>query len=493
MPSRYSPYIDLDAIQDRPSFDRLLRHVQRVQPAYMTVFNAMLWDQSESYITELLNASPTSKIIWRAYPQDSVEDAGYYVRAVESGKTAPQAAGEWVAMRLGRWLPFVRRHGLIIKLLNEAAPVFNAPFETEVIRQLGEQGIRCAAMAWATGTPDLGEYRSLAIADCIRTASKFDAVVNCHEYGSLDPTNENDLVNRFTRITALYRSMGLPLPTVVIGEFGLVGFKNVNGVMFADAEAGWKRMGVSDQAYFGYMKRSDASWYRPRNVCWTVFRWGEKGRFVDFNISRSEILLEMLEDEARKDFAMTTIEWHVGKTIPNSGVNLRKTPGGELIVTIPKDTEVLWRESENDSWYHVFWQKTPTETYEGYSSVALITTVPPIPDPPPEPPPPPPVPVEPWLTKLTTADRARLYELLRSIHLRILSITAHQQFVVAHIQLSAQMQTNLLTEVNAAWALLDKVYQNDSEWIARKTALEAKIAAANTLEDWNAVIALLNP
>lgn len=491
MGSRYSPYIDLDATENRASFDRCRLHLQRVQPTFIMAFNAAVWNESESLLSELMNASPASRVIWRAYPHESVEDAGYYDRAMRAGKSTSQAASEWIEMRVGRWRDFVKRNRIVIKLLNEAAPVLNAPFETEVIRQLGEDGIRCAGMAWATGTPDIPEYGHPAITNCLRMAAKYDAILNCHEYGSFTPAHENDLVNRFTRTTEMYAALKLPSPTVVIGEFGVAGSTLIGGILRVDAEAGWLRLGASEQAYFDYLKRSDAAWYKPRGVYWNLFRWGERGRFADFNISRAATLLELLESEARKDFAMTAIEWNTGKTVPNSGVNLRKIPNGTLITTIPKDTKVFWRPSEDQAWYRVFWEKSPTETYEGYSSAALIIPVPveppPPPPPPPDPIPDPPPPPEDWWVRLTPTEIGELYASLAQasvLNRAVFDLLNTGSELQSHINAVLLSATN---ELYAAYVLLKKAQADTSAIEERLKLLDAlkqewKVGGAGTIQ-----------
>lgn len=476
MVARLSPYVNFDAM-DNPSLAACERWVARIKPKYLQCFAAARWNESRGLIERMRRASPDSTIIWRGYAHDSLADEAFYARQHEQGISPVQAAYNWYQYRVKPFRDFIHEHKIVIMLLNEAAPVFNAPFETECIRLLGEDGVRVAAMAWATGTPDVPEYQHPAILECVRMMHRYNTILNRHEYCNPDPALHNDLVNRYRREWGLFEQMGFLTPETVIGEFGAVKAWLSNGVIQLDADAGWRSLGISEEQYADLLLGLDAAWYRPNGVCWNLYQWGGMGRWVLFNTDNAPILLERLADASQPGGQLHMAEngtWQYGKVTATAGVRLRKAAiSGEIELTLPYEAEVLWKPSTVDGWHQVHYTDKAGVIHQGFASSVYIqpVTYPPPPPPPVEPPPLPPPP-EDWRVKLSAAEAAELFASLAQAAITNTAahnLIGHVAGVQQHIQ--AVLEATL-TELYAAYVLLRKAGADTGQIEERLALLE---------------------
>jgi hypothetical protein len=202
------------------------------------------------------------------------------------------AAGMWFARRVKPFVDVIRETGAIVHLLNETAPVFNAPFETEAMRLLYEEGIRAGAFAWAAGTPDWPDYSTQSIQDAVAMAAKTNALVMVHEYSGIKPEEQNSLINRNQTLVKMFPK----LPDVFLGEFGLAQAKIVNGQILLDPDAGWGEMGVSEAGYFEFIQHTANMWYVPNKVSLSLYDWIGWGRNASFGVGNHQGLLDALAD-----------------------------------------------------------------------------------------------------------------------------------------------------------------------------------------------------
>lgn len=283
-------------------------------PRFINVFAAARFAESPAILRQVKNALPDTTPIWRGYdgrdawgnfPPANVDwnDSNFYLRLWNHSLMTPQmAAGLWYARRVKPYLDVIRETGAIVMLLNEASAVFNAPFETECIRILGEEGLRAAAFRWNTGTPDWGEYDHPAIAAEVAMAEKYNALVGTHEYCGLTPELQNSLINRFETLTKRFTHR----PDVFIGEFGLALARLENGAIKLDPDAGWLEMGVSEDAYVQFIRAVASTYYIPHKVSFSIFDWIGWGRNGSFGVGRYKQLLDWLA--AASDELSFTIE-----------------------------------------------------------------------------------------------------------------------------------------------------------------------------------------
>ena len=289
---------------DSTAITAWLKWHQRLKyPArYINVFTASKFDQGPDILRLVRDRLPDTTPVWRGYDgknawgaAESPEwtDANYYINLWNRNATSPQmAAGMWFARRVKPFLEVIRETGAIVHLLNEAAPVFNAPFETECMRILHEEGVRPGAFAWAAGTPDWPDYDQQAIKDAVQMAAKCNALVMVHEYAGDKPEEQNSLINRNQTLVKLFPKP----PDVFLGEFALAQATIVDGKIILDADAGWGEMDVSEGAYFQFIQHTTNAWYLPNKVSFSIYDWAGWGRNASFGVGNHQGLLDELID-----------------------------------------------------------------------------------------------------------------------------------------------------------------------------------------------------
>jgi hypothetical protein len=275
-------------------------------PRYINVFTASKFDQGPDVLRTVRDSLPDTTPVWRGYDgknawgtAESPEwtDANYYINLWNRNATSPQmAAGMWFARRVKPHVKVIRETNAVVHLLNEAAPIFNAPFETECMRILHEEGIRAGAFAWAAGTPDWPDYHAPPIQEAVAMAAKTNALVMVHEYSGIKPEEQNSLINRNQTLVKLFPKP----PDVFLGEFGLAKAKIVheNGVdkIVLDPDAGWGEMDVSEAGYFQFIQHTTNMWYLPNKVSVSLYDWAGWGRNASFGVGNHQGLLDELID-----------------------------------------------------------------------------------------------------------------------------------------------------------------------------------------------------
>ena len=301
--SALSIYGIVDKMDDTAIRDWLKWH-QRLKypPRYINVFTASKFDQGADVLRTVRDWLPDTTPVWRGYDgknawgaSESPEwtDANFYINLWNRNATSPQmAAGMWFARRVKPYVKVIRETGAIVHLLNEAAPVFNAAFETECMRILYEEGIRAGAFAWAAGTPDWPDYQAQPIQEAVQMAHKTNALVMVHEYSGLKPEEQNSLINRNQTLVKMFPTP----PDVFLGEFALAKAQIINGQIILDPDAGWGEMGVSDPQYFQFIQHTANMWYVPNKVSFSLYDWAGWGRNASFGVGNHQGLLDELID-----------------------------------------------------------------------------------------------------------------------------------------------------------------------------------------------------
>jgi len=294
--------MDADAIQAWLDFHKRLKY----PPRFINVFTASTFNDAPKVLRLVRDSLPKTGIVWRGYDGKDAwgnatspewTDADYYINLWNRNATSAQmAAGMWFARRVKPYLDVIRETGAIIHLLNEAQPVFNAPFETECIRLLGEEGIRAGAFAWTAGTPDWPDYRHEAIEAEMVMAAKYKALVLTHEYAGIKPEEQNSLINRNQELVTRFEQLKLPTPDVFLGEFALAkaAINPVTGKIELDAHSGWRDMDVNDVQYMDFIKSSAKVWYLPKRVSFSLYSWPDWGNNGSFGVGNYQGLLDSL-------------------------------------------------------------------------------------------------------------------------------------------------------------------------------------------------------
>lgn len=290
--------MDATAIQAWLGWHKRLKY----PPRYINVFTAAKFDQGPYVLRTVRDSLPDTTPVWRGYDGKNAwgvaenpewTDANYYINLWNRNAISPQmAAGMWFARRVKPFVNVIRETGAIVHLLNEAAPIFNAAFETECMRILYEEGIRAGAFAWAAGTPDWPDYHAQPIQEAVQMAAKTNALVMVHEYSGLKSEEQNSLINRNQTLVKLFPTP----PDVFLGEFALAAAKIVNGQIMLDPDAGWGEMGVSEAEYFQFIQHTANMWYVPNKVSFSLYDWAGWGRNASFGVGNHQGLLDELAE-----------------------------------------------------------------------------------------------------------------------------------------------------------------------------------------------------
>lgn len=271
-------------------------------PRFINVFTAAKFDQGPNILRQVRDCLTDTTPVWRGYDGKNAwgtaetpewTDENYYINLWNRNATsAKMAAGMWFARRVKPFVDVIRETGAIVHLLNEAAPVFNAPFETEAMRLLHEEGIRAGAFAWAAGTPDWPDYSTQSIQDAVAMAAKTNALVMVHEYSGIKPEEQNSLINRNQTLVKLFPKA----PDVFLGEFALAKATIENGVIKLDAGRGWLEIPVSEAEYFQFIQHTANMWYVPNKIAFSLYDWIGWGVNASFGVGNHQGLLDELID-----------------------------------------------------------------------------------------------------------------------------------------------------------------------------------------------------
>lgn len=303
-------------------------------PRFVNVFTAAKFDQGADILRRVRASLPDTTPVWRGYDGKNAwgaaespgwTDENFYINLWNRNATSAQmAAGMWFARRVKPFVDVIRETGAIVHLLNEAAPLFNAPFETEAMRILHEEGIRAGAFAWAAGTPDWPDYQAQSILDAVAMAAKTNALVMVHEYAGNKPEQQNSLINRNQTLVKLFPKP----PDVFLGEFALAKAEVVNGVIKLDAGRGWLEIPVSEAEYFQFIQHTADMWYVPNKVSFSIYDWAGWGVNASFGVGNHQGLLDELIDAS---------EW---MTVQVEDATPTPTPAPVEIITRPAEAKI---------------------------------------------------------------------------------------------------------------------------------------------------------
>ncbi len=308
-------------------------------PRFINLFTAARFNDAPNLLRLVRDSLPDTTPIWRGYDGKDAwgnaayptwTDSNYYINLWNHSAVSPaMAAGMWFARRVKPYLDVIRETGAIIHLLNEAAPLFNAAYETECIRILGEEGIRAGAFAWAAGTPDWADYQQQSIEDAIRMAAKYKTLVMTHEYAGYKPEEQNSLINRNQNLVTKFDQLKLDAPDVFLGEFALAkaAINPHTGKVDLDPDGGWRDIPVSEVQYMDFIKATAKMWYLAHKVSFSLYSWPDWGRNGSFGVSKSQVLLDSL---------ITASEW-MSFSVDGEAMPLPTVPAPVEIITRPPE------------------------------------------------------------------------------------------------------------------------------------------------------------
>ncbi len=280
-------------------------------PRFINVFTAAKFEQGPNLLRQVRDALPDTTPVWRGYDGKDAwgnpanpewTDSDFYINMWNfSAASVPVAALMWFERRVKPYLSVIRETNAVVMLLNEATPVFNATFESECMRLMGEEGVRAAAFRWATGTPDWVDYGQWAIQDAVQMAVKYKAVVGPHEYGGLKPEQRNSLINRFTTLTDLFPADAQP--DVFIGEFGLTvaNIDTKTNEITLDPNRGWRLTGATEAQYVDdFILPIATTYYVPKKVSFSLYSGPDWGIDGSFGVMKYQGLLDRLIDASEQ-------------------------------------------------------------------------------------------------------------------------------------------------------------------------------------------------
>lgn len=270
---------------------------------------------------------PNAAIVHRTY---SPHDPHWHDR---------RADGSWV-FPPAQWIEDHREtvgNGVYLQVFNEPAPINVDAFLTWLEEcAAAAQGVPLALPAWAVGNPH----------DKDITAGKFDRLLRLvcgtsnalllHEYFRDDPAAEYPwLCGRFEFWLDRAKALGLPPPTILVGEYG----RDVAGGI-AD---GWRDAGWTAEHYADLLIDTHRTLYLPHGVRVMVFACGRgaDSRWQPWNIEGEQAILSPIAEYNR----MTQPPTDQRTAIMSISVNLRVKAGTTQanIVTIPVGAEVtVW-------------------------------------------------------------------------------------------------------------------------------------------------------
>lgn len=319
-------------------------------PRYVVLFSAARMNDAPDAMRLIHRELPETTIVWRAYdgrdPWGAAaasykqwDDSNYYRQLKDQNVfILPDKAAEmWVDRRVMPHQKVISETGAVVMLLNEADPLFNAYFEAQAIKALGDEGIRAGAFAWATGTPDWKDYESDAIRDAVRMAHKYNALVMPHEYAGVKPEEQNSLINRFTALHKVYTDQGLPTPDTLIGELALCKARVEGSRIILDPDVGWRMMDVSETRCVDFLHTTIKTWYLPMQVASSIFDWAGWGTNGSFGVRGAKQLLTTLKAlmDAHLNFEVSEDNPHPLTPSPLHGEGGSETPAPVVIETPP--------------------------------------------------------------------------------------------------------------------------------------------------------------
>jgi len=272
-------------------------------PRYVVLFSAARFYDTPKVLQKVHDELPETTIVWRGYdgrdpwgyvPLDEVTDANFWLICQKRNIDIKTASQMWVERRVLPFANVLRQTGTVVHLLNEADPKSNAEFEAACIEQMGEEGVRAGAFAWAAGTPDWPDYQAPQIEAAVRAAARHNTLVMVHEYAGAKVEEQNSLINRYSTLLAVYTRLGLPQPEVLIGELAACKARVEGNKIILDPDVGWRGMPLTDTQYVDFLHTAIKNWYLPKRASAAIFDWAGWGLNDSFGLRGADRLLDTL-------------------------------------------------------------------------------------------------------------------------------------------------------------------------------------------------------
>lgn len=272
-------------------------------PRYVVLFSAARFYDTPDILRRVHGELPETTIVWRGFdgrdpwgaaPAMEVNDSNFWAFCKSRGIDVKTAAQLWVSRRVLPFANVISETGTVVHLLNEADPKSNAEFEAACIEQMGEEGVRAGAFAWAAGTPDWPDYQSAQIEDAVKAAARHNALVMVHEYAGTKVEEQNSLINRYATLLDVYTRLRQPRPDVLIGELGACKARVEGDKIILDPDIGWRGMPISDTQYVDFLHATIKNWYIPKRTSASIFDWEGWGLNGSFGVRGATRLLDTL-------------------------------------------------------------------------------------------------------------------------------------------------------------------------------------------------------
>lgn len=272
---------------------------------------------------------PNAAVVHRTY---SVHDQHWHDRRADGSWTFPPA--KWIADHRG-----TVGNGVYLQVFNEPAP-FNLDAFLTWIEEVtaAAPDVPLALPAWAVGNPHDKDITTGVYDRLLRVIGRKNALL-VHEYFRDDPQVEYPwLCGRFEFWLDRAEAIGLPPPTILVGEWG----RDVAGGL----NDGFRGAGWSPAYYGRLLVDTHRAIYLPHRVPTMVFACGRgaDGRWQSWNVEGEEDILEPIAEYNAMTQQTPTQQRQV---TANVALNLRPTPSTAQVqlVRIPAGaTFTIWQQ-----------------------------------------------------------------------------------------------------------------------------------------------------
>jgi hypothetical protein len=258
--------------------DNCIAYLRRLRPAWVVVMDEY------GLAVRIRREVPGVGVIFRRYAAGEAEKDWH--RRV--------TAEQWLAARGGD-----ATDGIVLQVFNEPNGYEDlrglAAWCADLMRRARAQGIRLALPGWGLGHPEEARIARGELDVMLREFGDCEAadghVLMVHEYAVKSMREERPFhIGRYRYTLARMTALGLPLPTVVIGEHG----RDVRGTPGVEGD-GWQRV-MTDGQYTAFLQAGEDAYagvarclfcYTDGNADWATFNVADRAEVLAWMVERN--------------------------------------------------------------------------------------------------------------------------------------------------------------------------------------------------------------